>query len=180
VIRPIRTLLLATIPCLLAAGLLSTPASAQDSSYKIAVVDLNTVLKDYEKRQSKYKDLQDKVDALQSGIDKMSKEITAAKEDYEAKRASLSDEEAFKLETKIRNDYATYQSKLQNNQREIDGMEELVLKEVLKDIQTAIEKVADGGNYHLVLNNSKGPRGAVLFAAAGIDITSQILAELNK
>lgn len=179
-IRTTKTLLAAALFCALATSLLTPTAEAQDSSYKIAVVDMQTVLAKYEKRKSKYDDLQKQVDSLQSGIDTMSKSIEAAKADYDKKKDSLSEAELFKLETKIKNDYADYQNKLQQSQREIDGMEELVLREVLKDIQAAIEQIATSGNYHLVLNNSKGPRGAVLFASASIDITPQILTELNK
>jgi len=175
-----KTLLVATLFCMLTAGLLATPAEAQDGSYKIGVVDMQAILAQYDKRKAKYDDLQKQVDALQAGIDKMSRDIEAAKDDYEKRKASLSDAELFNLETKIRNDYADYQNKLQQSQREIDGMEELVLREVLKDIQAAIEKIAENGNYHLVLNDGKGARGAVLYASASIDITSQILAELNR
>tara|TARA_R110001592_G_scaffold234706_1_gene492435 strand:- start:595 stop:1020 length:426 start_codon:yes stop_codon:yes gene_type:complete len=141
---------------------------------------MSAVLAKYEKRKDKYADLQKKVDALQAGIDKMSKEIEASKADYDKRKKDLSDAELFALETKIKNDYANYQNELAKNQREIDGMEELVLKEVLKDIQDAINKVAEADNYHLILNDGKGPRGAVLYAAAGIDITPKILLELNK
>ena len=179
-IRTIKTLLVVALPCMMITGLLSGPAYAQEGDYKIAVVDMQTVLAKYEKRKTKYEDLQKQVDALQSQIDKMSKDIEAAKADYEKRKDTLSDEELFKLETQIRNDHANYQNELQKSQRQIDGMEELVLKEVLKDIQEVIETVATSGNYHLILNNGKGPRGAVLYASASIDITSKVLVELNK
>ena len=179
-IKTTKTLLVATLLCTLAAGLFSTPALAADENYKIAVVDMQTVLASYDKRKAKYDDLQKQVDALQAGIDKMSKDIEAARKSYEERRATLTDEERVKLETKITNDYATYQNELQMNQRQIDGMEELVLNEVLKDIQEAIEKIATDLSYHLVLNKGKGPRGAVLYASNSIDITPRILEQLNK
>jgi outer membrane protein len=180
VIKTTKTLLVATLLFTATAGLFHTPALAADENYKIAVVDMQTVLASYEKRKAKYDDLQKQVDSLQSGIDKMSKDIEAARKDYEERRATLTDEERVKLETKITNDYANYQNELQKNQRQIDGMEELVLNEVLKDIQEAIEKIATDNSYHLVLNKGKGPRGAVLYASNSIDITPRILEQLNK
>ncbi len=179
-IQTTKTLLAATLCCVFAAGLLSTPAQAEDSNYKIAVVDMQNVLAKYDKRKEKYEDLQREVDTLQAGIEKMADRIEAAKKDYDERKDSLDDDQLAKLETTIKNDYADYQNELQKSQREIDTMEERVLKEVLKDIQSAIEKIAEGGNYHLILNKGRGPRGAVLFAAPRIDITSKILLELNK
>ncbi len=179
-IKTTKTLLVATLLFTATAGLFHTPVSTADENYKIAVVDMQTVLASYEKRKAKYDDLQKQVDSLQSGIDKMSKDIEAARKDYEERRATLTDEERVKLETKITNDYANYQNELQKNQRQIDGMEELVLNEVLKDIQEAIEKIATDNSYHLVLNKGKGPRGAVLYASNSIDITPRILEQLNK
>ena len=179
-IRTTKTLRMVALACVLAVGLLSTPAQAQDGNYKIAVVDMQTVLAKYNKRKAKYEDLQKQVDTLQADIEKMAKRIEAAKKDYDERKGDLSEEELFKLENTIKDDYANYQNELQKSQRQIDGMEELVLKEVLKDIQLAIEVIAKKGNYHLILNNGKGPRGAVLYASASIDITSQILADLNK
>ncbi|MBX3178754.1 MAG: OmpH family outer membrane protein [Candidatus Hydrogenedentes bacterium] len=170
-----------SICCALLAGLAAPGAFAQEGgNYKIGVVDMQEVLAKYEKRKSKYQDLQKQVDALQSGIDKMSDRIKAARDDYEKKKGQLSADQLLDLETKIRADYADYQSELTKSQQQIDSMEAKVLKEVVKDVQDAIEAVANTGNYHLVLNKEGGPRSAVLFASTTIDITSQVLQHLNK
>ena len=178
-IRTTKTLLAATLFSIVVSTLAVAPARAEDG-YKIAVVDMQEVLASYDKRKEKYEELQNTVDTLQKGIDELSAKIEAAKKDYDARRDSLSEEERFKLETKIQNDYTEYQAKLQQHQREIDRNEELVLREVLKDIQEKIVEIAEKENYHLVLNNGKGPRGAVLYASTSIDITPKLLLELNK
>lgn len=177
----IKTLLIASLCCALFASVGISQASAEEAAnYKIGVVDVQAVLAKYEKRKTKYEDLQKQVESLQTEIDSMSKKIEAAKADYDKRKRELSETELVELENKIKNDYADYQNELTKSQQKIDSMEELVLKEVLKDIQESIQKVAENGNYHLVLNNGAGPRSAVLFAHNSIDITSQILADLNK
>jgi len=171
----------ASLCCALFAALACTPVSAQeDGGYKIGVVDMQAVLAGYDKRKSKYEELQTQVDALQSGIDAMSKKIQAAKDDYDKKKKDLTPEQILELESKINADYSDYQNELKKSQQKIDSMEALVLREVVKDITTAIEEIAKNGKYHLVLNKESGPRGAVLYSSATIEITSKVLEHLNK
>jgi Skp family chaperone for outer membrane proteins len=180
VTHALKTFLIASICCALFTAFGSTLAAAQE--YKIGVVDMQTVLAKYEKRKAKYDELQKRVDSLQAGIDAKSKAIEAAKADYDKKRKEnkISSDELSALELKIRGDYVDYQAELTRNQQQIDSMEEEVLKEVLKDVQATVEKIATDENYHLILNHRSGPNSAVLYAATGIDITSKVLAQLNK
>jgi len=149
------------------------------SQYKIGVVDLQQLLADYDKRKDKYDELQKEVDELQKDIDAMSGRITKAKQEYEEKRDTISEEERLEMKNKIEDDYAQYRIELDKRQRLIDNKEESVLKEVFKDIQAAISRVATAENYHLVLNAKGGPRGSVLYHAPAIDITSKVLTTLN-
>jgi len=180
VTHTIKTIVMASVFCALVAALPGQTASAQDGNYKIGVVDMQAVLAGYEKRKTKYEELQKNVDNLQKGIDAMSKDIQKRKDDYDAKKQSMTPEQLLELETEINADYADYQNELKKSQQKIDSMEAQVLREVVKDIQEAIEAVAKKGNYHLVLNKESGPRSAVLFAQTSIEITSQILDHLNK
>lgn len=175
----LRNFVIASVCCALFAAVCVTQATAQEGGYKIGVVDMQQVLAKYNKRKAKYDDLQKQVDALQAGIDSKSKAIEAAKADYEKKRATLSSEELSALELKIRSDYVDYQAELTRSQQKIDSMEEEVLKQVLKDVQEKVEAIAASGNYHLILNRTGG-NSTVLFAAPQIDITSQVLEQLNK
>jgi len=56
-----------------------------------------------------------------------------------------------------------------------------VLAEVMKDIDSAITKIAEEEKYHLILNNAKsGPEPNILYRSPTIDITSKLLAKLNQ
>lgn len=181
VTHALKNFVIASVCCALFAAIGCTQAAAQDTNYKIGVVDMQTVLAKYDKRKSKYDELQKQVDALQSGIDGKSKAIEAAKADYEKKKKeNLPSEQLSALELKIRSDYVDYQAELTRSQQKIDSMEEEVLKEVLKDVQAAVEQIATEGNYHLILNHRSGPNSAVLYANNNIDITPKVLEQLNK
>ncbi|MBI2421625.1 MAG: OmpH family outer membrane protein [Candidatus Hydrogenedentes bacterium] len=169
--------------CLLAlAAALPLRATAQDSpgAYKIGVVVMSDLLKDYKKREAKYADLETKVKELQAPIDALSTKITAMKENYDKNAPEMDADKRLTLESEIKNEYASYQAQLKESQQRIDILEEQVLKEVLSDIKDTITEVADREGYHLVLDGGGRSGGSVLYFANSINITPKILAELNK
>lgn len=177
-----------TIPALIlafAAIALVAPFQAQaqnaEGGYKIGVVDVQKVVADYDKRKQEYAKLEEQVKQRQTKIDALSAEITQMKDSYDAKAKSGNAvaDEMFQLEQQIQSKYATYQSELSIQQREIDRMEAEVLEKVFGDIEKAIAEYANTNNYHIILNGRPGPRGTVLFHAAGVDVTSAILGKLN-
>ena len=164
-----------------AAATPATPAvapAANGVSYKIAVVDMPKIIKDYKKREAKYSDLQKEVDRLQGEIEAMGKAIEAKKKKYETDGPGMKEDDRFALKQEIEKDFANYKSELEGRQRKIDGMEEEVLKGVLGEIKATIQEIATSEGYHLVLN-SNGAQGAVVYASDTIDITPKVLGKLN-
>ncbi len=155
----------------------SAPASGE---YRIAVADVQALLADYNKRQQLYNQLESEVESRQREIDQLSSQIEAARQQYEQQAPNMTEAQRIERRNQIESDYLTYTAELRRNQNYIDSREEGVLREVLADIQAAIERVAIQDNYHLVLNAQPGPRGSVLYHSATIDITSRVLAVLNS
>lgn len=161
-------------------GSASAQSGESGSQYRIAVVDMSVLMAEYNKRKAKYDELQKEVDRLQVEIDAMSKRIETAKEQFEAQRSTMTDDERFDKRNQIENDFMQYRTELDRRQRLIDTQEERVLKEVVEDIERVIVKVAEQDGYHLILNAAKGPRASVLYHSATIDITSRVLQILNS
>ena len=159
----------------------ASPAFAQDG-FKIGVVDMQKVMKDYNKREAKYSALEAEVKALQAPIDAMSAQITKMKEDYEEKAKPENNavpSEMLELETKIRRQHGEYEAALRQNQLKLDEMEAEVLKEILNDVNTTLRSIGEQENYHLILNARGGAAGSVVYHSATIDITTKVLARLN-
>jgi len=181
-----RTVLGLAVAALLAAGTAraqnagSTTTATATTQTNVGVVDMSRLLKEYKKRIAKYDELQKKVDQLQTDIDAMSKNIEALKAKYEKDRATMSEDDRTALKNQIETEYDKYQAEMKSRQRTVDNQEETVLMEVIGDVEKAIAQVAEQKNYHLILNCTKGPRGAVLYYATGIEITSAVLELLNK
>jgi outer membrane protein len=170
-------MLFAFTAALLLSPLMGSVAHAQE--YKIAVVDMPMVIKDYKKRESLYAALEKEVSTLQSEIEAMGKDIDAKKAKFEAEASKMEDDARFNLKQEIESQYVKYKSELERRQRLIDSKEEAVLKEVLADIKKAIQEIAAAEGYHLVLN-SNSSQGAVVYSSETIDVTSKVLAKLNK
>jgi len=170
------------IAALLCTGLFMGQAAAQDSpgGYKIGVVDVQQVMTNYNKRDTKYRQLEQEVNRLQTDIDNISQRIEANRARFESGRTTMSEDELFNLKQQIDRDMTEYRAELEKRQREIDRQEELVLREVIEDVDAAIATVAKQGNYHLILNAKGGPRSGVLYHDTTIEITSQVLALLNR
>ena len=178
----LKTFVLFGIACLLA---LPT-ATAQDGggdavSAKVGVVNVQLLLRDYDKRQQKYKELQVEVDNLQTYIDELSEKIEGMKDAFEKDSPTLSPEEQRERKNAITDAFGEYESEMKSRQRTIDNQEEAVLQEVFTDIEDMISKVAAEKGYHLILNLSagKGPQGSVVYHADSVNITSAVLAALN-
>ena len=167
----------------LALALLALPGFAQDpvaGGYKIAVVDMQTLMADYDKREQMYKDLEKEVETRQQEIDALSNKIEGMKKDYDSKKRAGADVDSLlDLEEVIEREYGKYKAALDENQRVIDQREERVLREVLEDVQTVLNEVGTEGNYHLILNSRQGPRGSVVYFSTTIDITTEVLTRLN-
>ncbi len=158
----------------------AAPSASGGAGYRIAVVDMAKLMKDYKKREQKYADLQKDVDKMQGEIDIKQKGIEEARKAYESNRDTMTEEQRSAARLKIENDISAYKSELEKRQRTIDSNEETVLKEVVEDITKVITGVAEKESYHLVLNSSGGPRGSVIYSSATIDITPTVLGLLNK
>ncbi len=158
-----------------------TPKSADTgTSYRIAVVDVELVMREYNKRKQKYEELQKEVDAQQKELDNLMSKIEEDRKKLESGKTTMSDEEKLDLKMKIEQEAATYRAELEKRQKTIDSKEERIIRECLDDIQNAINVIATSDNYHLVFNAGKSLKSSLLFHSPTMDITSKVLSYLNS
>jgi len=158
------------------------PAKGVDTgtSYRIAVVDVELVMREYNKRKQKYEELQKEVDAQQKDLDNLMNRIEEDRKKLESGKATMSDEEKLDLKMKIEQEAASYRAELEKRQKTIDSKEERIIRECLDDIQNAINIIATSDNYHLVFNAGKSLKSSLLYHSPTMDITSKVLTQLNS
>ncbi len=172
--------ILFVIVCIEVSAQATAKTSEGGFAYKVAVVDVDLLMREYNKRKQKYEELQKEVDAQQKELDAMMARIEADRKKLEDGKATLSDEEKLDLKMKIEQETAAYRAELEKRQKTIDSKEERIIRECLDDIQNAISIIATNENYHLVFNAGKSLKSALIYHSPTIDITSKVLAQLNS
>ncbi|HIA46527.1 MAG TPA: OmpH family outer membrane protein [Candidatus Hydrogenedentes bacterium] len=157
-----------------------TIALAQNSQYKIGVVNLKIVFDEYDKQKEQYEVLKVEVDKLQKPIDDLSERITKDKETFDDETVNLTDEERDKLQDSIEADLSKYKAAIQQSQEEVDRREKRIFEEIIGDIQIAVEEVGALGNYHLVFDSSKNRNNNLLYFSTTLNMTQKVIDHLNN
>ena len=157
-----------------------TIALAQNSQYKIGVVNLKIVFDEYDKQKEQYEVLKVEVDKLQKPIDDLSERITKDKETFDDETVNLTDEERNKLQDSIEAYLSKYKAAIQQSQEEVDRREKRIFEEIIGDIQIAVEEVGALGNYHLVFDSSKNRNNNLLYFSTTLNMTQKVIDHLNN
>ena len=174
-----RTILALTI---LTGIALPNAVHAQDTQFKIGVVDLKKVFDEYDKQKKLYVDLKTERDTLQKPIDELSKSIEANKEKYDKGKEdkSLSETALVTLKEKIEADYSEYQLKIRQSQEKIDRREKAIFEEIILEIKKSVEEVGAKENYHLVFDGGKSRTNSLLYYSTTLNMTQKIIDHLNS
>jgi Skp family chaperone for outer membrane proteins len=156
------------------------PGAAKPAGqYKIAVVDRKKVFDSYEKQKSGLKALEQEKNELQKEIDDLSKKITDMKDRYDKGKETMPQEEKDKLKDQISTEYTRYQTEFKLRQQSMDKKSQKFVEQMMQDIDTAVSKIGDTENYHLILEGDPNSARAVIWFSSTIDITPQVVAALN-
>lgn len=158
--------------------LLSTMAFAETA--KIVYVDTDRIMseskltKEAQKTfQIQQQQWQDKLTQMQSNIDKLSA-------DYKAKELVLTEEgkkEAQAKLLKLDKEIKKYYNDIYGDNGKATTKNNELLQPILEKLKGIIEDIAVKNNYSLILDSSAG---TVLYAKPTMDITDQVIEELDK
>jgi len=148
-------------------------------SYKIGVIDLDAVFKDYDRQRDEYARLKEERDRRQAQIDDLSAQITKVESDYRASKDSLPDEERFAMEEKISADFAKYQAEFKRFQGDIDRMEKRMIERLFKDIHESVEEIGQAENYHMIFESGAKRPSGLLYSSPTLDLTGRVVDYLN-
>ncbi len=147
---------------------------------KIAYVDMDKILKEYQGANEVLRQLQKDIDEWEKEADSLKNLINKSKEELEIKKLMLT-EEGLKIELeKISNLEKRYNDflyeiwgkggRLERRQREL-------ISPITEKISEVIKKIAEGEGITIVLDASNAK---ILYAEPELDITQLVLAELNR
>ncbi len=156
---------------------LLTFTTQSKAEVKVGVVDLYRVLNESEEGKKAVNELQSMFDSRQKNLEEKQKKIQNLKDEYEKKRAVLSEEarkskedEIERLGRELQRTAADYQVEIQKKQNEIT-------QSMLKDIRQIINDFAKKEGYSLILEKVEQ---IVIYSTPEVDITDKIIALFNQ
>ena len=171
--------------------IIATGAMAQDFS-KIAVIDYNTILKDYYKAKDSQKQMEDLAANYQkernerdAGLKTLVDSITALQKDLQD--PALSDAKKKEKENQLKAKGEEGQVKqremmafAQTASKILEDKRQRLTQELTEDINKALAQIAKN-KYNMVFVKPQVPSpGALIFSEGMDDVTTQVLGILNK
>lgn len=158
-------------------GLVLAFTTLAKAEIKIGVVDLFKILNESEEGKKAVGELQSMVDSRQKALEEKQKKIQALKEEYDKKKAVLSEdarkakeEEIERLGRDLQRSAADYQVELQKKQNEIT-------QSMLKEIRQIINDYAKKEGYNLIIEKAEQ---LILYSTLEVDITDKIITLFNQ
>ncbi len=143
---------------------------------KIAVIDVNKVLNESEagkaakkKMEARYEELKKKVDAKQDEAKKL-------KDELDKQKILLGKEKLKEREDALKAKVEELRQLTQESEKEMQGRQGEMTRDILKVIETRLDKYIADEKIDLVLEKSAG----VIHANPTLDITAKVLELVNK
>jgi len=169
---------------------LSPGVSAENGTtgeYKIGVVDTREVFDNFDKQKVEYDKLRAAVKKAQDPIDALSVQITEDRARYNAEKDTMLEEDRKALEEVIESAVTRYRAEFKRAQEDVDRQEKKLLRNLLEEIQVAIQEVGLKEDYHLIFesgqNNASGiagRTGGLLYSSTTLNMTQRVIDHLNE
>lgn len=158
---------------ILLAWVSTPPALAED--LKIAFVNMERAFTDCEAGKTAKAKFTRKLESLTRRIEAEEGELTRMRDGLEKSAATLGDEGRRTKETAYRGKYRDYQRLVKDSQEDLRQEDSELTSKIVTMLLKVVQKVGARGDYMLVLEKK-----SVLFAAQSIDITDEVVREMNK
>jgi len=147
----------------------------QDGVMKIAVVDVEKLLRDSKAADSIEKQLIERREKLKEKVLAQEKKLRESEQAIVDEKAKLSKEDFEKKKKEFEKQLIEARQQLQNDKRGLEKSATMAVDELRKNIVEIIAGMADKEKYDLVIT-----RQNVVLAVRSMEITEPVMTELNK
>lgn len=159
-------------------GLVIAAVQETDAGYKIGVVNLDVAVSHYDRRANDSKVLRSRFDQREERLLGRMRALDEEKKAFESE-ASPADER-FKIALRIDDDYYALQHEIRRFETDKDRELQRLELTLSRDIQAAIDALANEENYHLIFQEKADNSDPIVFASTTINLTSKLIDRLNK
>jgi outer membrane protein len=144
---------------------------------KIGVVDLMRALNESDAGKKAKTDLEALIKTKQVKLDAQGKEIEKLKSEVEKQSSVLSAEAKKSKEDEMERMLRDYQRLVSDSQAEVKKKESEVTGEIVKEIRTIVDKMAEEGGYTMIVENAEG---LILYSKKDLDLTDTVIKRYNE
>lgn len=157
------------------ASAMVSQASAADM--KIGLVDLMRAINECDAGKRAKADLESIIKSKQTAIEEKGKKIESLKADIDKQAALISPDARKSKEEEIERLIRDYQRMVSDSQAEVKKKEGELTGEILKDLRSAINKIAQEEGYSLVLEKAEG---LILYSVKDFEITDKVIKRYDE
>jgi outer membrane protein len=172
--RWLRTGLAALVALAILGCLPGRPSAQQLPTAVAAVIDYQQVLRDARAARSIREQIEVRRKAYQEEISAQEERLREAEQELAKQRSLLAPEAFAEKRREFEKDVAEVQRLVQERRRELDRISAVALNEVKQALIDIVTDLAEKRGFNLVL-----PSSEVLFFARRIDLTEEVMAELD-
>lgn len=153
--------------------------AAGSGNYKIGVVDRKQVFDEYGKKKTQWDTLSSEKTKIEAELNASFETLKKEKDDFDTKKAGLSDEQRSAQETALSKKLADLRFSAQARQKELDEKGEKIIKELRQEIDAAVKAIGAAGNYHLILEADTA-FSSVIYFEESMNITPEVIRYVNE
>ncbi len=158
-------------------GFLLAFTNMAKAEIKIGVVDLFKILNESEEGKKAVGELQSMVDSRQKTLEEKQKKIQTLKEEYDKKKAVLSEDARKAKEEEIERLGRDFQRTAADYQVEVQKKQNEITQSMLKEIRQIINDYAKKEGYNLIIEKAEQ---LILYSTPEVDITDKIITLFNQ
>jgi Skp family chaperone for outer membrane proteins len=148
-----------------------TPVPPTKTATEIAIIDIDSIFKNYKKSQSIYEGLEKERSSLETKGQEMLNEINKLVKESEL----LSEETRKERETRIKEKSVALEAYRRGATKDLAERTNSEYQKLMNDVRVAAEAVAQRRQIKIILDTS-----AVVYGAKGLEVTREVIDELNR
>lgn len=161
--------------------LMSAPAARAAETFKMGVVDPQSVLEKSKAGKKALDGLKEYVSTRQKLLSRDEEDLRGYEKQLKEQASKLSDAEKKEKETQFRAKIQEYQKRAQEFNQELQGKQKELVDDYMKRISAATQTVAEKGGFSLVVDKgSEQTVKIVIYSKDTIDLTEQVIKEFDR
>lgn len=145
---------------------------------KVAYVDTSKVIDEYKEMKDVEAEFTTKSDAVRNQLDSIGQAFQQEVQAYQAGMNSMSADQRKQKEQELMQKQQMIQQRQQMQSNQLRQESSKIMDSLVDKVKTYVKDYGKDHNYTLILGSNEGT--TVMYAEDGMDITEDILSELNK